>query len=42
MSRIRNNSEKYKGRTLARILFGICLAVSLIVIFAVALLLALW
>ena len=42
MSRIRNNSEKYKGRTLARILFGICLAVSLIVILAVALILALW
>lgn len=42
LSRIRNNPEKYKGRTLARIIFGICLAVSLIFVFLIALLIALW
>ena len=42
LSRIKNNPEKYKGRTLARIIFGLCLAASLIVIFSVALFLALW
>ena len=41
LSRIRNNPEKYKGRILARIIFSICLAVSLIFIFLIALLLAL-
>ena len=42
LSRIRNNPEKYKGKTLARIVFGICLAVSLIFVLLVALLIALW
>jgi hypothetical protein len=42
LSRIRNNPEKYKGKTLARIVFGICLAVTLIFIFLIALLIALW
>ena len=41
LSRIRNNPEKYKGRILARIIFSICLAVSLIFVFLIALLLAL-
>ena len=41
LSRIRNNPEKYKGRTMARIVFGICLAVSLIFVFLIALLIAL-
>ena len=41
LSRIRNNPEKYKGRILARIIFSICLAVSLIFIFLIALILAL-
>ena len=41
ISRIRNNPEKYKGRTLARIIFSICLAVSLIFLFLIALLIAL-
>jgi hypothetical protein len=41
ISRIRNNPEKYKGRTLARIIFSICLAVSLIFVFLIALLIAL-
>jgi hypothetical protein len=42
LSRIRNNPEKYKGITLARIVFGICLAVSLIFVLLIALLIALW
>jgi hypothetical protein len=42
MSRFRKNPEKYKGKMLARIVFGICLAASLIVISAVAIFLALW
>lgn len=42
LSRIRNNPEKYKGKTLARIVFGICLAVSLIFVLLIALLIALW
>ena len=42
MSRFRKNPEKYKGKTLARIVFGICLAAYLIVISAVAIFLALW
>ncbi|CAI8158194.1 MAG: Uncharacterised protein [Crocinitomicaceae bacterium] len=41
LSRIRNNPEKYKGRTLARFVFGICLAVSLVFVFLIALLIAL-
>ena len=41
LSRIRNNSEKFKGRTLARIVFSICLAVSLIFVLLIALLIAL-
>ena len=41
ISRIRNNPEKYKGRTLARIIFSICLAVSLIFVLLIALLIAL-
>ena len=41
LSRIRNNPEKYKGRTLARIIFSICLAVSLIFVLLIALLIAL-
>ena len=41
LSRIRNNSEKFKGRKLARIVFSICLAVSLIFVFLIALLIAL-
>ena len=41
LSRIRNNPEKYKGRRLARIVFGICLAVSLIFILLIALIIAL-
>lgn len=42
LSRIRNNPEKYKGITLARIVFGICLAVTLIFVLLIALLIALW
>lgn len=42
LSRIRNNPEKYKGKMLARIVFGICLAVSLIFVLLIALLIALW
>ena len=41
LSRIRNNPEKYKGKTLARIVFGICLAVTLISFLLIALLIAL-
>lgn len=41
LSRIRNNPEKYKGRTLARIIFSICLAVSLIFVILIALIIAL-
>ena len=41
LSRIRNNPEKYKGRTLVRIIFSICLAVSLIFVLLIALLIAL-
>lgn len=41
ISRIRNNPEKYKGRTLARIIFSICLAVSLIFVILIALIIAL-
>ena len=41
LSRIRNNPEKYKGKTLARIVFGICLAVSLISVLLIALLIVL-
>jgi hypothetical protein len=41
LSRIRNNPEKYKGKTLARIIFGICLAVSLISVLLIALIIAL-
>jgi hypothetical protein len=41
ISRIRNNPEKYKGRTLARIIFSLCLAVSLIFVLLIALLIAL-
>ena len=41
LSRIRNNPEKYKGRTLARFVFGICLAVSLISVLLIALLIVL-
>lgn len=42
LSTIRKNPEKYKGRALARIVLGICLAVILIFVFLIALLLALW
>ena len=42
LSRIRNNPEKYKGRKLARIVFGICLAVSLIFGALIALLISLF
>ena len=41
LSRIKNNPEKYKGKTLARIIFGICLAVSLISVLLIALIIAL-
>ena len=41
LSRISNNPEKYKGKILARIVFGICLAVSLIFLILVALLISL-
>lgn len=41
LSRIKKNPEKYKGRNMARIVFGICLAVSLIFLFLIALLIAL-
>ena len=40
LSRIRNNPEKYKGKMLARIVFGICLAVSLISVLIIALIIA--
>ena len=42
LSRIKDNPEKYKGKTLARIVFGISLAISLILVFLIALLIALW
>ena len=41
LSRIKKNPEKYKGRNMARIVFGICLTVSLIFVFLIALLIAL-
>jgi hypothetical protein len=41
LSRISNNPEKYKGKILAKIVFGICLAVSLIFLILVALLISL-